>query len=62
MAERPMLRAINTLVDDGESTQASPQPKLCMSWAVDPMTGKPSARWVATQRKAAGCIRLNSAA
>jgi hypothetical protein len=63
MAERPTIRAIDTLIVAGKSSQAGPhRPNPCMSWAVDPETGKPVARWVSKRAEAVENAGLSSAA
>jgi len=38
------------------------QPELCLSWTIDPATGKPAARWIANRVEPARSIPLREAA
>jgi hypothetical protein len=63
MTEPATLRAINTLVAVGKPSQGDrPPPHLCMTWTVDPVSGKLVARWAAKQAEAAATVRLSAAA
>jgi hypothetical protein len=63
MTECPTVQAIKTQAAGGKSSRGDPpQPGLCMTWAVDPVTGKLVARWIAKRAGAAESVALSSAA
>jgi hypothetical protein len=63
MAERPTVRVIGTWEVARKSSQEKGQRSaLCLTWSVDPATGKLVARWVVAQEESTKILRLSSAA
>ena len=62
MTKRPTAQAIDVLGNVGTPRQDGRQPALCMSWTVDPATGKPVACWVVEGAALTREIALRAAA
>ena len=63
MAEPVRVQAISAsvaVVKPGQTVH--PQPTLCMTWRVDPVSGELVARWAAKRADAAASVRLRVAA
>jgi hypothetical protein len=63
-----MTKLLNcdAIVGPGTASQASrtadPRPILCLTWALDPTTGRPVARWIIEGSQPAGGLAFAAAA
>jgi hypothetical protein len=63
MTERSTVQALSTLGTARKPGQdESRRAKLGLSWAIDPATGKPAARWVIERTESAKIVAFSSAA